>query len=346
MITQRVFGKTKEGREVLAFTLQDGASAATILNYGGILQALVLPDRNGTPTDVILGYNEVALYEQNDGYLGALIGRFGNRIDKGRLTIDGKTYSLYCNDKSNHLHGGRVGFNQKIWAHEIEGNRLILTILSPDGEENYPGNLRVRVTYSFVAGALKIEYYAVADKKTAISLTNHAYFNLDGEGSGDAKGNLLRIDSGQIVPTDEELIPHGGFKAVKGTPFDFNDRKAIGEDIAKEDIDLLRGSGYDHCYLLKSERGRAVEYAQAVGAKTGIRMRCYTDMPAVHFYSGNFLNQQGKSTYYGKNAGFCLETEAVPNNVNVEEYASLGSSIYDAGEEYAFSATYQFDIEQ
>ncbi len=344
MITVKEFGKTKDGREVLSFTLQDGARRAVILNYGGIIQSLILPDRTGTPTDVILGYNDVAGYEQNEGYLGALIGRFGNRIAEGKLVIDGKRYHLHCNEPRAHLHGGMVGFNQKIWSHEVADERLILRYLSPDGEENYPGNLQVQVTYSFLGGELKIEYVAVADKKTAINLTNHAYFNLDGEGSGDAKQNLLWLDSDHITPTDEAMLPTGGFKEVRGTPFDFTTPKPIGRDMGKEDIDLQRGNGFDHCYLLKNESGRYAEYAYATGEKTGIRMRCYTDMPAVHFYSGNFLKQQGKSAYYGKNAGFCLETETIPNNVNVEEYAKLGSSIYDAGQEYRFTAAYKFEL--
>ncbi len=342
MITQEYFGKTKDGKEVIAFTLSDGKGYVKILNYGGIVQSLFVPDRDGKLTDVALGYNDVAGYEENAGYLGALIGRFGNRIDKGKLTVDGKTYSLYCNNGENHLHGGKEGFNAKIWAHKIEGEKLILSILSPDGEENYPGNLTVRVTYSFEKGCLKIDYYAVSDKKTAINLTNHAYFNLDGEGDGNAADNLLWIDCDEIVPTDDGLIPRGGFREVKGTPFDFNEEKAIGKEINADDGDLKKGGGYDHCHILKNTCGRYAKYAVARGAKTGIEMHCYTDMPAVHFYAGNGLNQQGKTAYYGKNAGYCLETEAIPNNVNVAEYAALGSSIFDAGEEYIFTAAYQF----
>ncbi len=345
MITTSVFGKTAEGKEVLAFTLCDGERKATILSFGGVVQSIVVPNKEGVPTDVILGYPTVEEYEKNRGYLGALIGRFGNRIDKGKFTLDGKEYTLYCNEAAAHLHGGRVGFNKKIWAHKIEGEKLHLSILSPDGDENYPGNLTVEVTYSFVDGAFKIEYNAVSDKKTLINLTNHAYFNLDGDGSGDAKGNALWLDSDYITPTDTTMVPRGGFKKVEGTPFDFNTPKTIGRDIEKEDVDLNHAKGYDHCYVLKNKSGELVEYARAVGEKTGIRMRCYTDMPAVHFYSGNGLKVQGKNGYYGRQGGFCLETEAIPNNVNVEEYAKMGSSVYEAGQEYKFTAIYQFDVE-
>ncbi len=271
MITVSKFGQTKDGREVLCFTLADGECSVKILNYGGIIQSLIVPDKNGVPTDVVLGYNEVTAYEDNDGYLGALIGRFGNRIHRGRLSIDGQAYSLYCNDKGNHLHGGKSGFNQKIWAHEIVGERLVLSTLSPDGEENYPGNLTVRVAYSLIGGELKIEYYALSDKKTAINLTNHSYFNLSGEGSGSVDDTLLWLDGDYITPTDGELIPHGEFKAVRGTPFDFNTPKPIGRDIEREDTDLLQGSGYDHCYLLKRPCGEYGKYAKAYSRKRAFR---------------------------------------------------------------------------
>ncbi len=342
MITSSSFGKTKDGREVLAFTFEDGARRATVLNLGGIIQSIVVPDKNGNPTDVILGYNDVAGYEEHGGYLGALIGRFGNRIEKGKLVIDGETYDLYCNDRGNHLHGGKVGFDKKIWAHEIKGDELVLSIVSPDGEENYPGTLSVRVTYSFKDGEFRILYHAVSDKKTAVNLTNHAYFNIDGEGSGSALENVLWIDCDDITPTNSTMIPTGGFRAVKGTAFDFNTPKEIGKDVGADDIDLKQGNGYDHCHVLKNKCGECVKYATVTGKKSGITMSCYTDMPAVQFYAGNGLNQQGKTAYYGRRAGFCLETQAIPNNVNVPEYAEKGSSILDAGEVYEFSAAYQF----
>ncbi len=345
MITTKVFGKTLDGREVLAFTLQDGANHATVLNFGGILQSLVVPDKNGTPTDVVLGYNTVKEYEQNGGYLGALIGRFGNRIGEGKLTVDGKQYQLYCNDRGNHLHGGKEGFNKKIWAHEICGDELALTYLSPDGEENYPGNLTVKVVYSFRGGELKIKYHAVSDKKTVVNLTNHAYFNLSGEGDGTVLDHLLWIDCDEIVPTNPTMIPMGGFRKVAGTPFDFNTPKAIGQDVEADDIDLKQGNGYDHCHVLKNVDRAFVKYAVAKSPKTGITMSCFTDLPAVQLYTGNGLHQQGKTAYYGKRAAFCLETQAIPNNVNVPEYAAIFSSYLDAGEAYESVTSYKFEAE-
>ena len=342
MIKQTLFGKTSDGRDVLAFTLQDGNAQATVLNLGGILQSIVVPDQDGNPVDVLLGYNDVKSYEEYGGYLGALIGRFGNRIGEGKFKIDGKEYHLYCNDRGNHLHGGKVGFDKKIWNHEIDGDKLVLTLFSPDGEEGYPGNLNVKVVYTFQNGALSIEYEAVSDKKTVANLTNHAYFNLNGEGKGSVLGHVLYINSTYMVPTNDTMIPVGGLRAVEGTAFDFNVPKSIGRDIESDDKELKQGKGYDHCYLLKNGSGNFAHYATAIGDKTGIVMSCYTDMPAVQFYAGNGLNQQGKSGEYAKRYGFCLETETIPNNVNVEEYAKYGSAYLEAGAKYSFKAVYKF----
>ena len=223
------------------------------------------------------------------------------------------------------------------------GDELRLTIVSPDGEENYPGTLDVRVTYIFENGEFRIFYHAVSDKKTAVNLTNHAYFNLNGEGDGSILDNVLQIESDCITPTDPTMIPVGGFRRVAFTPFDFTSPRPIGEAIDADDVDLKQGNGYDHCYVLRNTCGTYVKYATAESPKTGIRMTCYTDMPAVQFYAGNGLHQQGKTAYYGKRAGFCLETQAIPNNVNVPEYAEKGSSILDAGAEYSFHATYKFE---
>ncbi len=342
MITQKVFGKTANGEEVLAFTLSDGKGSAVILNLGGVIQSIKVPNRDGGLTDVVLGYSEVSGYESNGGYLGALIGRFGNRIEKGKLVVDGKLYQLYCNNDDNHLHGGKEGFNKKLWAHQIDGEKLVLTYVSPDGEENYPGTLNVKVVYTFLGGELTISYEATSDKNTVCNLTNHVYFNLNGEGTGSATDNVLQILSDEITPTDESMIPHGEFRAVAYTPFDFNTPKTIERDIEAEDEDLKKGGGYDHCFMLKNG-GEFALYAVAESKKTGIKMSCYTDMPAVQFYAGNGLKQEGKSGYYGKRSGFCLETQQIPNNVNVPAYQERGSSYLPAGKVYAFKASYKFE---
>lgn len=347
-ITKSFFDKDYLGREVYAYTLVDGEYSAVILDRGGIIKNLFVPSKNGEKIDVVLGYDDMKGYDMNDGYLSALIGRFGNRIGKGQVCIDGENYQLYCNDKTNHLHGGKVGFDKKIWHAEIvetaDGNqRLALSILSPDGEENYPGNLNVKVVYSLENGALTIDYEAVSDKTTLINLTNHAYFNLDG--SENILDHLMTMSTPFILPTDAELIPHGEFKATTGTPFDFAKEKRIGEGDAfkEEDPDLAYGGGFDHCFVFDKNRDVATPYAIVRSEKSGIVMKCYTDMPSVHLYCGNFLNQTGKNgKYYGRCGGFCLETEALPNNPNVPAYKDYGSSVYKAGEIYRFSAKYSF----
>ncbi len=343
MITQKPFAKTLDGRQVTAYTLHDGEAYATVLDFGGTLQSLVVPDKKGRLTDVVLGYPDVTRYERNSGYLGALIGRYGNRIAEGHVNIEGKTYELYCNDRGNHLHGGKTGFNRKFWNAEVRGDELVLTLLSPDGEEFYPGNLQVEVIYTFQNRELKIRYRAVTDKTTVVNLTNHAYFNMNGESNGSILDNYLCINSKIVIPTNETMIPTGGFRGVAGTPFDFTQPKEIGRDIEMYDIDLENGNGYDHCFVLDKKLGEYGLCAVAESRRSGIRMTCFTDAPCVQFYAGNGLHQEGKHNYYGKRAGFCLETEMIPNNVNSREYSVYGSSYLRPGEVYSYTAAYRFD---
>ena len=204
--------------------------------------------------------------------------------------------------------------------------------------------LHVTVTYTFTDGEWKIVYRASADKKTAVNLTNHAYFNLNGEGDETILDHILWIDSDYITPTNDTMIPEGGLRAVAGTAFDFNTPKEIGRDLGADDKDLKQGNGYDHCHVLKNGKGEYVKYAFAESRKTGIRMTCYTDRPSVQFYAGNGLNADGKSGHYANRSGFCLETQNIPNNVNVEEYAAYGSSIVDAGEIYTHTSAYRFEV--
>lgn len=347
-IAKSVFGNMPDGREVYVFTFEDGKRKMEVLSLGGIIHSLVVPDKDGNPVDVLLGYDTVAEYLENGGYLCALIGRFGNRIDKGRLTIDGNTYQLYINDRSNHLHGGKEGFDKKLWNAKIDGEKLVLSLFSPDGEENYPGNLDVTVVYTFAEGELGIEYTAVADKKTAVNLTNHAYFNLSGESDGcTILDHELFLDAPYITPTDNELIPHGEFLSVAGTPFDFTKPKKVGKDdgMRATEVNLSYGGGYDHCFVFDKARDKSKPYGVLYSPRSGIEMKCYTDMPAVQFYAGNGLDQTGKKGHrYGRCGGLCLETQAIPNNVNVEAYAAYGSSILPAGETYRFAARYAFGV--
>ena len=347
MIHASVFGKTAEGETVHAFKLRDGANEATILSLGGILHSLKIAGSDGNPVDVVLGYNDVASYENNKGYLGALIGRVGNRIEKGHLLIDGIEYQLYCNDRGNHLHGGKRGFDKKVWNYVFEGKTgdvLALSTTSADGEENYPGNVKVEVRYTFVDGELRIDYLAMSDKKTALSMTNHTYFNLDGEGTGNVLDTFVRIDADRYTPTDENLIPHGEFKNVEGTPYDFRKGLRIGEKIFEDEDGLRYGDGYDMNFVCNKPIGEYAKIAEAEGARSGIEMEVYTDMPAVQFYSGNGLNQQGKSGYYNRNYGFCLETQCIPNAVNCPAYAQFGDPVIERSRIYHTVTAYKFKV--
>lgn len=335
MITAKYAGKTADGREVTAYTITDGANSAEILNYGGIIRKLNIAKENKT-YNVVLGFDDVADYTRIGGYLGAFIGRVGNRIEKGKFTLDGVEYQLNLNNGNNHLHGGLKSFNDKILDAETDGNTLILKTVSPDGEENYPGTLNVEVRYTFKDAALKIEYFARSDKKTLINLTNHTYFNLDG--GGKIFDHTLWIDADSVTTADEELIPHGEFKDVNGTPFDFKTPKKMGQDIADySDADIKSGGGYDINFVLNN-RGTYRKIAKACGAKSGISMEVYTDQPGVQFYSGCMLENK----FYNKFEAFCLETQCLPNAVNCPEYEKLGKTIYDKNEVYHTVTEYRF----
>lgn len=341
MITKNLFGKMPSGEDVYAYTISDGDKQLTVLNYGGTVQSLIIPDKNGVPVNVVLGYDDLSGYLNNGGFLGALIGRFGNRIAGGSLTVDGVTYNLNTNDHGNHLHGGNVGFDKRLWnVEEVGEYALKLTLFSPDGEENYPGNVNTEVTYSFKDGVMGIAYYAVTDKKTALNMTNHAYYNLGGK--GDILNDVLYIDADRVIPTDCNLIPVGGFRSVKGTPFDFNEPKTIGRDIFSDDEAIKFGGGYDHCFVLNkgSEYGLC---AVLENKENGIKMSCYTDAPAIQLYTGNGLNVVGRGGRHQNHSALCLETQCIPDNVNHEEYAKIGSSLIDKGEVYEVTATYKFE---
>ena len=227
----------------------------------------------------------------------------------------------------------------------VDGNTLALSLVSPDGDENYPGMLRVEVRYTLVGGELKIEYAAMSDKKTAINLTNHAYFNLDGAGSGNVLDTFLQIAASRYTPTDETLIPHGEFKDVAGTPFDFRRPHRIGERIGDtDDQDIVYQGGYDVNYVFDKKQGSFEKVCEAESERSGIVMEVFTDKPAVQLYTGNGLAQQGKGGYYNRNYGFCLETQFIPNGVNVPAYAALGDAIYERNKVYHFTTVYKFSV--
>src|SRR6185436_1958940 len=293
-VTKAPFG-TADGQSVDLYTLRNTKGVeAKITNYGGILVSLKVPDRNGKFDDVVLGFNDLDSYlTKNDPYMGALIGRYGNRIAKGRFTLNGVEYKLAVNNGENTLHGGLKGFDKVVWTgKEMKtkaGPAVVLTYLSKDGEEGYPGNLNVRVVYTLTNNnELKIEYSATSDKDTVTNLTHHSYFNLAGEGNGDILNTRVTINAARFVPTDAGSIPTGELKSVAGTPFDFRKATAIGARLNQDDEQLKFGNGYDHTWVINGRGMRLA--ATAYEATSGRVMQVWTTEPGMQFYTGNFLN--------------------------------------------------------
>lgn len=336
-----IFGNI-DGKQVKLYTITAGDITAEILTYGGVVRSLIVPDKNGKPTDVCLGYDTVEEYMNNEGYIGALIGRVGNRIGEGKFMLNGKEYNVGLNDNGNSLHGGVKGWNTKIWNDEVVNDTTLkLSIVSPDGEEGFPGTIKVEVFYTVIKDrGLKIDYKAVSDKDTVINMTNHAYFNLNGQGNGDILGNTLMIDADAIVPVDEKLIPHGEIMKVENTCFNFRTEKAIGKDIETDDIVMKYCGGYDVNFCLNGDGYRKVTVAK--GNLSGIVMSVYTLEKGIQLYSGNFLKGvKGKGgAVYNKRNGFCLETQNYPNAINCPEYPSM---VLKAGEEYLTTTEYVFE---
>ena len=353
-IKKELFGQLDNNNckaDVFAYTMKNAnGMQAKILNYGGIIAELKVADRNGCFTDVVGGYDCIESYVGADGFQGALIGRFGNRINRGKFTLDGKDYSLYTNDNLNHLHGGKYGFNTKIWdvtKKDGEEPELSLHILSPDGDEGYSGNLDVTVTYKLTnQNGLVIHYYATTDKKTILNLTNHAYFNLGGYASGSIHQMELMIDADTYLPIDETLIPTGELKSVEGTPFDFRTPKKIGTDINAEDKDLLIAGGYDHCFnFVGGKTEKPVKRAELYDAQSGRVMTVLTNQPCVQFYSGNFLNDPNFSFKGGYKQSvqtlLCLETQHMPDSIN---HANFTDCTLSPDEVYDFTTEYRFSV--
>ncbi len=351
-LTQRPFGTTAAGESVQLFTLDNGTASVDIMNYGGTVVSIRVPDKTGAVKDVALGYDTVGEYETRGGFLGALIGRCGNRIEKGYFELGGKAYQLYCNDGNNHLHGGKTGFDKKIWkAEKAEGKygeELKLSLFSPDGEENYPGNLDVTVTYRLTdQNGLVIDYRAVSDRDTVCNLTNHTYFNLGGQDRGrDVLDHRLKLYADKYTVGNDETIPNGVIAEVAGTPYDFRDFHVIGERIHDEEPGLVSAGGYDHNWVLDSADKVYGIAAEAVCPETGIKMEVYTDKPGVQFYCGNGLSSAvtGKNgAVYCKHAGFCLETQFFPNAM---KHKNFPSPVLKAGALYSYTTEYRFSAER
>ena len=342
------FDKTPDGRDVDIYTLKSkGGAEARVISYGGIIVSLKVPDREGRLADVVLGFDDLDGYRgAGSTYLGALIGRYGNRIARGRFTLDGVEYKLATNNGPNHLHGGVVGFDKVLWSARPlkarNGSALELTYVSKDGEEGYPGALSVRVVDTLTdANELRIDYSATTDKDTVVNLTNHSYFNLAGEGSGTILGHLLTLDSDRFLPTDATSIPTGELRPVAGTPFDFTKPAAIGARIEADDEQLKWAKGYDHTYVVRGRMGTLRRAARVEEPKTGRVMEVWTTEPGVQFYTGNYLDGlagKGGHTYDFRN-GFCLETQHYPDSPNKPDFPT---TVLRKGGRYRTTTVYKF----
>jgi aldose 1-epimerase len=349
-IEKNPFGKTASGEAVEIFTLtRTGAPAIAVTNLGGHIVSILAPGRDGKVADVTLGYAGFAGYLADTSYFGSLVGRYANRIAKGRFTLDGKTYTLATNNGPNALHGGPTGFQKRVWAARVvsgpEGDALELTYVSRDGEEGYPGTLTAKVVYSLRAdGGLAIDYTATTDAPTVVNLTNHAYFNLAGEGEGTVLGHEMQIEADAYTPVDATLIPAGEKRPVEGTPFDFRKPVAIGARIDAVDEQLKAGGGYDHNYVLRGRAGDMRLAARVVEPKSGRALEVLTTEPGIQFYSGNFLDGKvtGKSGKpYLKRGGFCLEAQHFPDSPNRPEWPSV---VLRPGQTYRQTTVYRLTV--
>lgn len=342
MFTKEYFADTMDRKPVFIFESQNTyGTKIQVLNYGGIIKSLQVRDRTGQQRDIVLGYDTLESYEKQDKYFGALIGRCANRIGSSCFSMDGKAYSLTPNEGQNHLHGGVRGFDKKIWEARLDGDKLELKYTSADGEEGYPGELTVTVTYSLTEeNELYIDYQAVTNRNTIVNLTNHSYFNLNGHDSGSILGHSLKINSAFITPVKEDMIALGSMMPVAGSPFDFQDFYPIGERIDDSHEQLHIGGGYDHNYIINGTGMRLA--AELIGDKSKIKMNVYTDMDGMQLYTGNFIEGAplGKwgSSYQNRSA-VCLETQFLPNAVNCPAFPS---PVLRVGEVYRHRTVYQF----
>ena len=349
MIKRELFGTMPNGSEVYAYSLINAiGSSVKVITLGATLVSINVPDAKGNFADVICGYDDVDSYLNNSGYQGAIIGRFGNRIKDSKFVLDGKEYKLYNNEGNNHLHGGKEGFDKKLWdakAWEIGGTAYLeMSYFSKDMEEGYPGNLSVKVTYSFDAeNTLSISYKAVADKKTVLNLTNHAYFNLCGCGSGEITKHTLWIDADKVSEIDSSLIPTGREVLVEGTPFDFRKEKLIGLDIDADNEILAYGKGYDHNYVLNSN-GEVKHIATLKDTCSGRAMEVYTNQPCMQIYTANCINEEESpfknSAAQKKRCAVCMETQHAPNSPNQPNFPSCE---LNPGEIYDYVTVFKFN---
>jgi aldose 1-epimerase len=344
------FGRLPDGRAVRLFTLVNANGIEVrAIDYGGIIVSLRVPDREGALGDIVLGYDSLGGYLAETPYFGAIIGRYGNRIAGGQFTLDGVRYVLATNNGPNHLHGGLLGFDKVMWSAEPfehpDGVGVVFTYTSADGEEGYPGTLTARVTYTLTdRNELIFDYHATTDKATPVNLTQHTYFNLAGDGSGDILGHELTVHASHYTPVDATLIPTGVIAPVAGTPFDFMSAATIGARIGEDNEQLRFGGGYDHNFVLDREEPGLLHAARVYDPTTGRVMDVFTTEPGLQFYSGNFLDGSitGKAGHvYRHRTGFCLETQHYPDSPNQPAFPS---TVLRPGEEYQSRTVYAFGV--
>lgn len=341
---RRTFGHMPDGTAVEEVTLRDGAFSCGIITYAGAVRWLTVPDRNGDPVDVALGFDSLEDYHTQHGSLGALVGRYANRIGGARFTLGGQEYTLPANNGPNHCHGGPMGYNHRVWTVEsLTDNAVTLILFSPDGEAGYPGNLTVWVTYTLRDGALEIEYRAKTDKPTVCNLTNHTYFNLSGHDSGPVTEQYIQLCCERYTPVAAGSIPTGAIEPVEGTPMDLRTPQPMLTH-ADDPFDQLEiAGGYDHNWVVDGWDGQLKLAAKAWSPDTGISLETWTTLPGVQFYTANSLSVSGGKggAPYAKRWGFCLETQYFPDAPN---HSNFPSAALDAGEEYFSKTIYRFGV--
>ena len=342
---RRIFGHMPDGTGVEEVTLSNGHLKCSIITYGGAVRSLMVPDRNGSLVDVVLGFDTLEDYRKQDKYMGALVGRYANRIGGARFALNGVEYPLAANDGPNSLHGGMVGFDKQVWTvEELSENAVTLSLVSPDMQEGYPGTLKVWVTYALKDGELLIWYRAKCDKDTPCNLTNHSYFNLSGHDSGSVEGQYIRVMASRYTPA-AGLIPTGEIAPVNRTPMDLRRAQRIGEHIRDKFPQLTMAGGYDHNWVIDGYDDEAsVPAARAWSPETGICMEVTTTQPGVQFYAGNFISGcpagKGGAAYKDRH-GFCLETQGFPDSPNKPNFPPC---VLWAGSEYRNGTAYRFFI--
>jgi aldose 1-epimerase len=344
------FQSTIDGKQTNLYVLKNGNMQVAITNYGARIVGILVPDKTGKVTDVCVGYDALRPYtEGGDTYFGAIVGRYGNRIAKGKFKLNGKEYTLATNNGANHLHGGNKGFSRVVWdAQQQNDSTLVLNYVSKDGEEGYPGNLTVKVTYTALNNdQIKIDYKATTDKPTVLNLTNHTYFNLNGEGSGTVNDHSFMINASKYTPVDSTLIPIGKLEPVKGTPFDFTTPKSLSATVDDSSNQQIKfGHGYDHNFVLDTKGDIHSKAAEVAGEQSGIVMDVYTSQPGLQFYGGNFMS--GSHSIKGgkkddRRTAFCMETQHYPDSPNQPNFPSTELK---PGQQYSSTTIYAFSVKR